>query len=830
MKTMTLTLTGTQKYWAHAALISLIQERTHWDESRIKSFLSSNPSVNFNQQTPEDIRRVLDELERAGFQLELVEKSGGITAALDIPESRVLNEIKTQLKEIREEPLYAIQEQLRQISERIGKLETRQGAQVSGKTIEDHPVYQKLIARGWAEKDSPITDHQPVRTVPQVEQSAPSFATEEKRTMTEADIGKYWLSRIGILTLLMGIVFLITYTSQFLGAWGKLAIGAALGALLVGIGNFLSSKENYHKWAMSAIGGGWAILYFTVFAAYHVPLVKVIQNPFVDVVLLLGVSTASILQSLKFKSRVLVFMSYFLAYFAAVSTAITPFTLLASFLLAISIVLVTRKLGWNWLAALGMLAVYVIHWLWLAPSLDGTAGGSFSGVERVAEMIVLPWTGNSWRIYPLLDAQKSVLHLLFLLLYWSLFSIMSLFRSKEQEQANLRDMITLSVTNNLIFTLSVMHHLHVYYPGFKWMFSLGMAIVFLAWSYREHKKGQNILSDINLVFFVSLACLTVPISLKGASITCGWAAAMVSLFWLGLQHGRTVLRSLGTVLGVVVLLRLVLFDYLDRTALVQWGMPVSPFMLTALFSAGAYFLVSCLYERNQNILAEEKLAATSTALIMTAATFSIAFLMGGFRPVASVILMGAGAALMKEGLLKDRSSLRVASWIFVVLSAFRLMSVDCGFPLGQLLSNANVLFHYTSAILSAGILLSLADYVRQSLTAHRREKWFFPALSLLSAVIYMFIVSDTTLDAWRSLIWGLAAFLFMMSGFWLKTRIYRWIGLGMFGFVVGRLLIYDLAQLDLIFRIISFIGLGAVFIVASFIYNYYSKMLLDHNE
>jgi uncharacterized membrane protein len=48
--------------------------------------------------------------------------------------------------------------------------------------------------------------------------------------------------------------------------------------------------------------------------------------------------------------------------------------------------------------------------------------------------------------------------------------------------------------------------------------------------------------------------------------------------------------------------------------------------------------------------------------------------------------------------------------------------------------------------------------------------------------------------------------------------------------VLLRLFFHDFSRLETIYRIVSFIGLGVVFIAASFLYSYYSKVLLAEEK
>jgi len=67
--------------------------------------------------------------------------------------------------------------------------------------------------------------------------------------------------------------------------------------------------------------------------------------------------------------------------------------------------------------------------------------------------------------------------------------------------------------------------------------------------------------------------------------------------------------------------------------------------------------------------------------------------------------------------------------------------------------------------------------------------------------------------------WSLFALLTFGAGVALRERLYRWIALGVLALAIGRLFLFDVWQLDTIFRILSFLVLGAVLLALGFLYN-----------
>lgn len=795
---MKLTIRGAQRYWFHKGLISIIAARTGWDSEKVKNFLSKNEWMHFNNLEKTAAKDILDRLEQAGFEIRLQALKSDIIAAIGMPYENELANLK---------------EGIEALSSRLSKLEELKGTTDQYQSIKQSVIYQSLETSARKVVAKSITGE-------------PAKERTVSENTAESNIGKYWLSRIGIFTLVLGIVLFISYSFQFIGAWGKILIGAALGASLIGSGNYLALREKYRRWAMATIGGGWAILYFTVYAAYQIPVTKVISNPLIGFMLLLAVIAGSISQSLKFKSTVLVFFSYFLGFVALAMVEVSFYTLVASFLLGLSIVIVTKKMGWTWLALLGLAAVYLTHYFWLAPSL---AADSIIGKENWWDALALPWAGEEWSIYPLMATDKSVFHQAFLILYWILFTAIGFFKTKEQENQNITFWLLLS--NSSIFTTSYIHHLHVYYPTLKYIFPFGMGIVFLALSFMEQRLKRGLLSDLYLSFSVSLLALIIPMYFDGPWITYGWSASFVILSWLGIRHQRKVLYRIGWVLAAMVLLRLINMDYLERDVLLTVLMPVRISFL--IFTTAALSLLASYGIYRVNTLTNEKEKRISENVFLIAASWALAcgFLVGGLRAASSVIWVFEGIALMLLGVSHKRFSWRIAAVFFVGFAAFRLALVDCRLEFLKIFSDPKV--NIRLLVSGAGILaiLGLADWLRRKVKDIQHKDWVIScSITIVGALLVVRYFYDSGISSWISIIWGAAAFAFIVGGFVLKDRLYRWCGLGIFAMVLLRLFIHDFSKLETIYRIISFIGLGGVFMAASFLYSYYSKRLLTEEK
>lgn len=73
--------------------------------------------------------------------------------------------------------------------------------------------------------------------------------------------------------------------------------------------------------------------------------------------------------------------------------------------------------------------------------------------------------------------------------------------------------------------------------------------------------------------------------------------------------------------------------------------------------------------------------------------------------------------------------------------------------------------------------------------------------------------------------WSVYAFGIIAAGVLLRERMYRWVGLGIIGAAVGRVVIIDVWKLETLYRIVSFFALGLVLLALGFIYNKYQDRL-----
>ena len=176
----------------------------------------------------------------------------------------------------------------------------------------------------------------------------PRFAAakvEEKRSSEEweALLGGNWLNKLGVFLLVIGLALLLGYSFKHLGPWGIDAICVAIGLGMLGTGVALEGRERYRTFARGLVGGGWAALYFTVYAMQAIAAARIIFNPWAGAILLLGVATGMIVHSLRYRSQAVTGLAYFIAFVTLAITEVTVLSIVALVPLAASLLYIARR-------------------------------------------------------------------------------------------------------------------------------------------------------------------------------------------------------------------------------------------------------------------------------------------------------------------------------------------------------------------------------------------------------------------------------------------------------------------------------------------------------
>ena len=130
-----------------------------------------------------------------------------------------------------------------------------------------------------------------------------------------------------------------------------------------------------------------------------------------------------------------------------------------------------------------------------------------------------------------------------------------------------------------------------------------------------------------------------------------------------------------------------------------------------------------------------------------------------------------------------------------------------------------------------GTIMILFTAVSNRLTGSKSPK-FMSALFGYSALGILFLYTTLELNTLLhrfipgfqnggiTILWAVFAIAFTGSGIWRNMRPLRYMGLGLFAVVAGKIFLHDLDHMPMIFRVIAFFAVGIALLLGAFAYIY----------
>lgn len=234
---------------------------------------------------------------------------------------------------------------------------------------------------------------------PSFTRPGPSFASRFKSALDlEETMGTNWLNKLGIVILVLGVAFFLAYQLKTLGPAGKVLVGYLVSGALLGSGVGFERTDRYRILARAGVGGGWALLFFTTYAMYHVPAAQVLTSQLTDLLLLLAVATAMVWHSLRYRSQAVTGLAFLLAFLTVTVSHSNVYSLSAGALLAAGLVVIVIRRQWFEMEIFGILASYLNHYLWLRPIIEPMNGHHHAFAEFPASVGILAFYWLVFRV------------------------------------------------------------------------------------------------------------------------------------------------------------------------------------------------------------------------------------------------------------------------------------------------------------------------------------------------------------------------------------------------------------------------------------------------
>jgi len=391
--------------------------------------------------------------------------------------------------------------------------------------------------------------------------SASSAMTGKKRNWADVEetLGANWLNKIGTAAFVIGVALLLNYSMHYLGPAGKIALGYVLSAMLLGIGIFGETKQRYQIAARAVLGGGWALAYFTTYALHNLQSVRLVESAGLGFALLFAVAVAMVGHSLRYDSELATGFAYLLAFVTVAISEIPLGGLIASALLAASLVVILRGRRWFVIEPLAIVATYAVHWMWL---------------EQVYERM------GGYRPFPEFSASVTLLTG-----YWAIY--LTSYFLREDKTPRESNLLTASFLLNAAGYLALLHH-QSFHPEWRFWFLLAAGAVYLGVSAYSQRIGRRRGFILASTLGAALMIAAVPYRYSGARLEILWLVDVEALLIAAWRLSERYLRKLGWAGAAVLTTYVWLHDVMPRVD--KWRPPDAKLGWMFLLLAAALFV------------------------------------------------------------------------------------------------------------------------------------------------------------------------------------------------------------------------------------------------
>ena len=668
------------------------------------------------------------------------------------------------------------------------------------------------------------------RTVADIRQKEKD-AKRQKFGSIEQQIGTRWILIAGVIVVIVAVGFFLKYAydNALVGPLGRVAIATVSGLAALVIGE-VTRKRGYGTVAKAVSSMGFAILYAAVFSAYR----------FYGLIEPVPAFALSILVTAMAMFYAVGLNEVLVAVLSLVGGFLTPIIVSTGENLPIQLFTYVLILGIG-----AMLCAYYRKWRVVnAVSFVGT----FLLYIGWFEKFYLP----EMRIAEGVPEQMTIA-LVWLGVFFVVYLIMPLFHGlvkkiEAQKEDVIGVVINAAVTFYLLWTI-----LYGDYRTALAFSAVGLCLVHLIlMNLVVRRCGIDLNLRLSLLvvglFFLTIA---IPLYLKMYAVATAWAIEAVVLFIIGLRY-RSILTQIGAFAAMVLSVGWLLYYLpMHRGA---FAFVVNPPFGTWVLVGASIIICHVLYRR------------TSAMDASVCSFVSQIFYAGGM-----LLLM---AAFMMEWVHHCDSNIAKAPDAYyirgltVLLTMFMLLLVTepvC--PKGVLCKSVGVavgifgslfvlichmeVYRDTFTIIANVDLATAALFVAGlfacawllSHVAGKVNSVYCAIFGLAGVVVLWILLTEQIYMYWYaqnrytegvanwsslanmyiSVMWAIYAMVLMVVGFWRKKAFLRYIALGLFALLLGKVFILDTSTVKSVYRIAAFLATGLTLVGVSYLYQFLKK-------
>ncbi|MFT4032841.1 MAG: DUF2339 domain-containing protein [Siphonobacter sp.] len=644
------------------------------------------------------------------------------------------------------------------------------------------------------------------------------------KTSTEAYIGGNLLSKIGIAALVIGMAIFVKFAfeNDLIGPWGRLAMGWGIGIGLVSLAYYL--KRKYLTYSAVLLSGGVATAYFTTYAAFY--FYHFLSIPLAFAVMV-AVTLLTVWQATRYEVE-------WIALFGLAGAYAVPFLVGgngAPWGLFVYMTILNSGILWlsfqrDW-KAMNIAAFWTTWVIFIAFSFMGENRPGFLWTSLCFGGLFFVMMYANQLAFPL--SKKEV--------NWPILQI---------------------ILNAIFYFITEYFILDVHYPASViTLFTLGNAAVHglttrLVWQRDlKHSAVFRATLSLTLVFLI----LAVPIQFHGDWLTLIWAAAAYILYRFGIRGNISVLTSFGFIL-IFLATGSLLFHWYDLQPATAEYQPY----LNVTFLTNVLYLLA-LGGMTYELAQQQNQWNTTGGQFLAALFIFMAYLIGWleWQRYFSAQLFSPAQNAIRQSVLAIYTGLYLGSVHFIfskkpillwkaagpALSVIFLGYLIFDDPLTSLRTafiptqQSTFLLRYGIYASVAWFLFGLYSFVAGKLrgiflvSMHLVILWILSqellTLLLLANPVNIPEQTNRAMHAGWSVLWGIYSLSLILFGFNQKIKRYRLLGITLFGLVLLKLLVYDLAKLSTGGKIIIFLSVGVLLLLTSFFYQKFRDKLLEED-
>lgn len=650
--------------------------------------------------------------------------------------------------------------------------------------------------------------------------------TSKKSTSSlEADLGAKWFARIGIVALVIGVGFFIKYAidMNWITYLTRIILSVIFGVSLIVFGQYVSKLEKYRRWAKTLVGGGFAITYFGIYAAYYFEEYRQaigISLP-AEIFLLTIVVACSIYFSLKDNSQIIAAESFFLGYITLLLGDMFGFiTLVYSLLLTVGLIVVVSYKKWPLIGIGGILGSYFMYILW-NEKLYAFEGFSF--------------------------AYASIL----LLSYFIAFSVQS-FYLKDSKEYTGKTLIML-LSNSLLFFILYYNELKDSYPEYVGFFAFALAVIYLRGSSAlrkkhglksllgakskdlsrnksnkliKHKENYFVTSHLYLgIFYATLGLL---LYVNAQFVTIIWAIEAVILMLLFLKTKIKSLEISAYAVSVFAFLKTLFYDSFTLGELDVIAFSQSMRLFSFLATIICFFVIYDLLLKHKKELLENRDVVTSlyswTSLGLLLLIIFVE-LHDNYSAWVSILY----ATIMLTYMLISNLRIRDITYQLLAISSLlfiRIVYYDLPNLKSSYLTSIDV--EIFAVLIPAVLFYVIGWYGTQRKDLFDQSKFAVSQVYAYAGAFLLFSFILQTMEGHAiSVSWTILALILIMCGFVFGRKDLRIQGIIIFIITILKVFLYDTRNLETIYRMVSYMVLGGILLLVSLLYTKYKEKLKE---